>query len=49
MKRPALLIDGLSMLYDHLGQPAWFYPVVIFTLLIVMPVLASAIEFGALQ
>lgn len=49
MKRPALLIDGLSMLYDRLGQPAWFFPAVIFILLVVAPFLMSAIEFGALQ
>lgn len=48
MKR-ALLIDGLSMLYDRLGQPSWFYPAVIFMLLVVAPFLMSAIEFGALQ
>lgn len=49
MKRPALLIDGLSMLHDRLGQPAWFFPAVIFLLLVVAPFLMSAIEFGSLQ
>lgn len=48
MKRQPLLIDGLSILFDRLGQPTWFWPSVIFMLLIVMPVLVSAIEFGAL-
>lgn len=48
MKR-ALLIDGLSILFDRLGQPAWFWPAIIFMLLVVMPFLASAIEFGALE
>lgn len=48
MKRPALLIDGLSMLDKRLGNPTWFWPAVIFMLLVVAPFLASAIEFGAM-
>lgn len=47
MKR-AYLIDGLSMLYDRLGQPSWFFPAVIFVLLVIVPFLMSAIEFGAM-
>lgn len=49
MKRQPLLIDGLSIIFDRLGQPAWFWPAVIFTVLVALPLLASAIEFGALQ
>lgn len=48
MKR-TLLIDGLSILFDRLGQPTWFWPAVIFILLVVAPFLMSAIEFGAMQ
>lgn len=42
------LINGLSILDSRLGNPAWFWPAVMFTLFIVLPCLASAVD-GALQ
>ena len=36
----------LERLYTRLGEPAWFYPVVIFAMLVVVPVLASAVEYA---
>lgn len=42
------LINGLSILAAKLGHPAWFWPTVMFTLFIVLPCLASAVD-GALQ
>lgn len=38
----------LEKLYDRMGQPSWFWPAVIFTLLVALPLLASAIEYGAM-
>lgn len=42
------LIDGLSILESKLGSPRWFWPAVMFTLFIVLPCLASAVD-GAMQ
>ena len=36
----------LERLHTRLGEPAWFYPSVIFAMLIVAPVLASALEYA---
>ncbi len=38
----------LERLYDLLGKPRWFWPLVFFILFIVAPSLAGAID-GALQ
>lgn len=34
----------LERLYDHIGQPAYFWPAVITTIFVVLPCLASALE-----
>lgn len=34
----------LERLYDHLGQPSWFWPAVIATVFVVLPCVASALE-----
>jgi hypothetical protein len=39
---------ALERLYHRLGHPAYFWPLVMFTLFIVLPCLASAVD-GALQ
>lgn len=43
-----ILINGLSILDAKLGHPRAFWPAVMFTLFIVLPCLASALD-GALQ
>jgi len=34
----------LERLYDHLGQPAYFWPAVITAIFVVLPCVASALE-----
>lgn len=43
-RKPVYLIDGLSMLDERLGSPAWFWPVVMGGLFGILPLLASYLE-----
>ena len=38
------LINGLSILDAKLGHPTYFWPLVMFTLFIVLPLAASSLE-----
>ena len=35
---------ALETLYTRLGQPAWFWPVVITTLFVILPCIGSSLE-----
>ena len=34
----------LEALYNRMGQPAYFWPAVMFTIFVALPLLASAVE-----
>ena len=34
----------LERLYVRLGEPAWYWPAVMFAIFVVLPLLASAVE-----
>jgi len=36
-------IDGLSILHRKLGKPAWFWPLVLSLIFVVLPCVASAL------
>lgn len=38
---------ALETLHDKLGQPRWFWPVVMFTVFVALPLLASYVEQAA--
>lgn len=41
---PIYLTDGLSILHRKLGEPKWYWPAVMFTIFVVLPLVASAVE-----
>lgn len=42
-------IDGLSILEKKLGSPSWFWPAVLAVMFIGVPLLVSAIDYGAIK